>query len=286
MTAPWVAERRADVVACATTWGGSDDLRALVSALGGPATATLRELAKWSAATLDTRKGAERRDMAPVELSDAHVRALLTAAGPLGLLETASPQERAYDATLLLGGATTGNRLRSKLAARLSADGVDLGLLALVSSDRPIGAREHESDPDSQQDATEWQHLLRAVAAELGPLERVACEEEFHAPGVRRVRLLVAPGAAPNTRATTADGIRYFLEHVVVPSVLLVTSAIYAPYQFFAVAPLLLDGGCSRVELVGTPTATDGDQPSLAQRVAQEIHAALTAAAALAEAGT
>ena len=284
--APWAAQRRADVVARAQAWSGSADLRRLVRALGGPTNTTLGAMARWSAATLDTRRGAERHDAGPVGWSDEQVNAVLTAAAPLGLLETASPQQPAYDATLLLGGTTTGNRLRTQLAAGVAAKGVEIGLLAVLTTDRPIGAREHESDPDSRQDATEWQHLLRMVDKEFGPLEHGAREGELRAPDGRRVRLLIAPGAGPATRATTADAIRFFLDHVVPPSVLLVTSTIYAPYQFFAVAPLLLEGGCRRVELIGTATATGGDRTSLAQRVAQEIHAALSAAVTLVQSAT
>ena len=36
--------------------------------------------------------------------------------------------------------------------------------------------------------------------------------------------------------------------------------------------------GADHVELVGTPTGTDGDTNLLAQRIAQEIHAAVNAA--------
>ncbi|MGH3687033.1 MAG: hypothetical protein ACRDRU_01615 [Pseudonocardiaceae bacterium] len=53
---------------------------------------------------------------------------------------------------------------------------------------------------------------------------------------------------------------------------------LYAPYQFFAGAPVVLSDGAEYVELVGTPTGIDGDINLLTQRIAQEIHAAMNAA--------
>jgi hypothetical protein len=62
---------------------------------------------------------------------------------------------------------------------------------------------------------------------------------------------------------------------------LIITSAIYAPYQFFVGAPIALSDGAERVELVGTPTSADGNTKLLAQRIGQEIHGALNTAAKL-----
>jgi hypothetical protein len=64
-------------------------------------------------------------------------------------------------------------------------------------------------------------------------------------------------------------------------SALVITSAIYAPYQFFAAVGQLLTAGLGHAELTGTPTSTGGAPLLLAQRLGQEIHAAITAATAL-----
>jgi hypothetical protein len=86
-------------------------------------------------------------------------------------------------------------------------------------------------------------------------------------------------------RCGSRCGMRFFLRRVEGGGgrrLLLLTSAIYAPYQFFAVVPLLLGGSPRHVELVGTRTATENvDRAVLAQRVAQEIHAAVSAAASV-----
>jgi hypothetical protein len=280
--APWLAERTTDVAARARDWIASRALRDFVEALEGPSPATPEQLLRWSSATLDTRQGTERHDALAVAWKPSRVGAILAAAGPLGLIETAAPQRRRYDATLVLGGTTTGNRLRTRLAASLTRRHVELGLLTAVTAERPISPREHETAPESVADATEWKHLLRCIKETFGPLEPETTddwrEHRFSTPDGMRVQLLVTPRSATGGRATTTDGIRFFLDHANASSTLLLTSAIYAPYQFFAVAPLLLDGGVRHVELIGTPTATDGDRNRLAQRIAQELHAALSAA--------
>lgn len=46
-------------------------------------------------------------------------------------------------------------------------------------------------------------------------------------------------------------------------------------------APLLLDAEPSHVEFIGTPTVTGGDRVLAAQRIGQEIHAAVSGAARL-----
>lgn len=286
MTPPaWLAVDAADAAAHARTWLASPALRALAETLGGPSTDATEELLRWSETLFDTRRGVERRDALAVTWDRAHVDAILTAAGPLGLLNTAGPQRDSYDATLLLGGTTTGNRMRTRLAASLASQRVHLGLIAGVTAERTIGPREHETEPESVADATEWRHLLRCIEESFGPLTSKRTldwrEQRFSTSAGQPVRVLVAPPIAARARATTADGIRFFLDRVDASSTLLVTSAIYAPYQYFAVAPLLIEGGVRHVELIGTPTAADADRRRLAQRIAQEIHAALRAAAAL-----
>jgi hypothetical protein len=69
-----------------------------------------------------------------------------------------------------LGGATTGNRLRTALARDLESRGVDLGMLVAVTAERALSDHEHASDPDSMEDRTEWANLLRYLADAFGPL--------------------------------------------------------------------------------------------------------------------
>jgi hypothetical protein len=107
-------------------------------------------------------------------------------------------------------------------------------------------------------------------------------DDRYQAEGGRAVRLLVAPSVS--SRANTSEAVAFFLQRhsdSIPETVLVVTSAIYVPYQFFAVAGSLVEGGIGHVEFVGTPTSALGDRVVLAQRTAQEIHGAVDSAALL-----
>jgi hypothetical protein len=134
----WVSGNQGDVLYTAQCWLESAAFQGLITALGGPSPATqdLEALAWWSGRTLDTRRGAERWDAIPATWATDQLRALLSAAGPLGLLETAAPRRASYGITVVLGGATTGNRLRTALARDLASHGVDLGMLVAVTAER------------------------------------------------------------------------------------------------------------------------------------------------------
>jgi hypothetical protein len=221
MPDPWIAHSPPEVSERAHRWLRSAALRRLIARLDGPTNATIPELRRWSERNLNTRRGAERRDAPRVLWSADRLDATLEAAGPLGLLATPGPQLTRYDATVLLGGAATGNRLRTALAADLAARGVELGRLALVTAERPIGVREHETDPDSRQDRSEWENLLRHVTDTFGPLSSMRSEigagwhdQLLHSRDGLTIRVLVAPPGTANRRATTVDGIRFFLGRI------------------------------------------------------------------------
>lgn len=298
---PWRAASDNELVELANAWLHSDALRELMAALGGPPvgspTASLRA---WTAANLDTRRGAERRDARSVKWQPAWNEALLRAAAPLGLITTAPPSQSFYDTALVLGGATTGNRLRIELTHHLVSSGCRFGEIVGLTANRELGARELASEPDAADDHTEARNLLRYLDAAFGPLRTVAVEvgsdqgettaswrdEHFTGSDEINLRLVVAPGS-PGTRATTADAIDFYLGRSADQareSTLVITSAIYAPYQFFAATRRLLANAATTVELVGTPTGQD-DVATLAQRVGQEIHAAVDAAGRLIQCG-
>jgi hypothetical protein len=300
---PWVAADLAQVASRSRAWLSSEPLRELVVDLGGPAPdlADPDALRRWSAATLDTRAGAERRAAAAVTWDPNRLGALIAAAGPLGLLRTAAPLHTRYDAAIMLGGTTTGNRLRVELTADLLRAGIEFTQVVALTAERSLSEHERDSEPDSADEATEWRNLLRYLDQHLGGLTQTHRassgdghqrwrDEHYKAPDHRAVRLLVAPSSIPQRRATSADAIAFFAEHIgnsPLTSGLVITSAIYAPYQYFVTAPRLLRGGLEHVELIGTATATDGQRDLLAQRLGQEIHAAILAAtAALAHAAS
>ena len=295
--APWSATSRAEITRRAQRWLASPALAELTAGLGGlnPSPLDARALLDWSAANLDTRKGAERRDARAAEWDAGWIELLLAVAAPLGLIETAPPGLRAYDTGLILGGATTGNRLRTEFAAHLVQSGVTFAELVGLTAVRPLGPDERAGEPDSADDESEWQNLSRYLHERFGPLRSCVItdggkgtltwreETLTNARDEQRLRLLVAPSSTTQRRATTSDAIRFFLDRTPPDqrvSTLVITSSIYAPYQFFSVAPILLDAGVEHVELVGTPTRQDRST-LLAQRVGQEIHAAIEAATSL-----
>jgi hypothetical protein len=288
---PWAAADAATVIQRARTWLGSQTLAELVAKLGGPPenTADADALLAWSAARLDTRAGRERHNVTTVQWSPSWVEALVRAAVDLGLMSTPLPQRAAYDLSVVLGGTTLGNLLRTQLAAELIRAGSDLGSIIVLTADRALSGRETTEAPAGE--VTEAANALRVADEILGPLRPVADyavddgrERCFTRADGSRLRLLVAGPATSARRPTTVDAVRFALARTGVSDrehVLILSSAIYTPFQFFRVAPLLLAEGTRYIEVVGTPTDTTVDRRHLAQRIAQETHATIHAAADL-----
>ena len=194
---------------------------------------------------------------------------------------------------MLLGGATTGNELRTALVKDLVDEGLQTGEICGLAGHRAFSPSEWEDVLVQEGVDTEWKHLRRCLATAFGPLGGVDSraggsgsqhwlDDRYQAEGGRAVRLLVAPSVS--SRANTSEAVAFFLQRhsdSIPETVLVVTSAIYVPYQFFAVAGSLVEGGIGRVEFVGTPTSALGDRVVLAQRTAQEIHGAVDSAALL-----
>ncbi len=165
-----------------------------------------------------------------------------------------------------------------------------------LTAHRPLTAQE-QARAEAEAETSEWQNLLREMTEAFGPPAprppatadppatfQAALDREFATRDGGAFRILVAPSPEPGRRANTGDSVTYLARQVPPAArrrVLLVTSAIYAPYQFFLSAPRLLAAGTRHVELVGSPTSTTTHLPVLTQRIAQEIHSAATAASHL-----
>ena len=293
----WLAKQPGDVRASAASWLATPALSALAHALGGPLIRSVPDdlpaLAQWSRQVLDTRGGAERHEALPASPPDKTIRLIADAGRDLGLLATSPPELSTYDMTVILGGTATGNRLRVGLAAEFAQRGTDLGTIAGLSARRLITASERTAEQVPGTERAEWQNLLRELSTAFRPSSRshyepqetianfqTAPDKGFTNPAGREMRILVAPSRNLKRRADTADSIGY-LVHRIPPvrrrRMLIITSTIYAPYQFFAIAPQLLAAETEHAELVGTATQTTGDKAVLAQRIAQEIHSAINA---------
>ncbi|MBV9795489.1 MAG: hypothetical protein JO016_16290 [Actinobacteria bacterium] len=270
----WLASQPGDVAAIAAAWLTSPELATLTRALGGPVIrsipADLAAAAEWSQHALDTRGGAERHEAPAARRPGFAIPPLLSAGRALGLMSTGGPRLGSYDLTVILGGTATGNRLRTALAASFAQRDIDLGVVAGLTADRPLTAAERRVERLPAAEDSEWQNLLRELGGAFG--------------SGRDTQVLVAPPAPGSQRADTRASVDYLTGQIAPAArrrVLIVTSAIYAPYQFFIAAPGLTGAGTGHAELVGTPTGTAGDQTLLAQRIAQEIHSAITAACRL-----
>lgn len=111
-------------------------------------------------------------------------------------------------------------------------------------------------------------NLLRYLADTFGPLQASAStnggtgsaswqDHEFDTAMGTNLRVLVTPSSSAHRRANTSDSLTFLLDRIPLVRrrhVLIITSAIYAPYQFFAGAPVASSDGADHVELVGTPT--------------------------------
>jgi hypothetical protein len=287
-TEAWVAETPAAVCARANRWITSGVLASLVAELGGPSeSATVSDLVAWSEMTLDTRGGRERHEVEPLTWTSRWIDALIAAGEPLGMMRTPGPKRPSYDATFILGGTALGNHLRMLLAAELGHEGIGLGTLIVLTADRPLTG--NEAAHAARGERTESENALRNLRDEFGPFSSTGPvlsvnggrDQALMTDDGRAAKVLVAARPANSVRASTADAVRFALERIAAGErehVLILSSAIYAPFQFFRVAPLLLSAGTRYVELVGTPTDVTADRRPLAQRIAQETHAAIHAA--------
>lgn len=285
LTGPsWRCDGRTDAAKRAQTWIGSEELgEVLVAFACDIDPGNLSALKAWSFSVLDTRSGGERQLAMPAAWDDHQIDVLLRSARPLGLLETVSPAASSYDCTAVMGGTVTAHRLRSRHTRTLHDHGVKLGVVVALGSDRRLMSWEESSHHDVRH-RLEWLDLADVLAAEFS-IEPAAAYAVDRAPvdivlGLvdgRELRALAAPASGGGTRADTADAFAYLSARVQPRRLLVITSAIYAPYTYF-VGARILD---APFEVVGTSTRIDGDRAALAQRVAQEIHSTILAVAAL-----
>jgi hypothetical protein len=273
----WHASAADEAISVGKAWLLSPAFRTLITRLSGPCVTSLEgdlaDLLAWSTRTLDTRGGGERQDASPAGYNSGQISALLEAAGPLGLLSTPPPFLPGYDLTIILGGTVTGNELRVSLARTIAASGIRLGTLVALTANRPLRPAEH---PPAGH-LTEAGHLTAALTTAFpaaSPTHQTGGERAFGSD----IQVVIADSSRPGYRANTGDAIAELTRRIPPPArrtVLAVTSAIYVPYQFFVIAPALLRAGTQYAEIIGTPTAADGQGSVLAQRLGQEIHATI-----------
>jgi hypothetical protein len=284
----WRATTTGEVLSIAHNWLSSSTLITVLMAFGfdGDPSDEVRRLSEWSWNILDTRGGSERHLASDVEFQDDQIDALISAAGPLGLLSTRKATKSEYDVVIVLGGTSKGNLRRARLAKHLIDNEVAISRLVGLATDRTLTPAETRKGLLASRGDTESAHLERVFHTLFSTDDDATSTDNFnyrsngYTNSQMIIETLVAPPSAHGSRANTASAIEYLSRLIGESereSVLIVTSAIYAPYQFLITAPILLNTGSKSLELIGTETPVDGSRSRLAQQIAQEIHSAIVA---------
>jgi hypothetical protein len=294
-------------------WVRSDAMGALLATFeadlpDGSVEETLDQLEAFSALRWD-RRGGKERNLAEAESFDDETAALIAgAARALGLAEQRPPRSASYDHVLVLGGLVRASLVRPAYARELIDKGLDVGDVTALGAFRPLGGDEIElaagaGVPDARNEIEAMEAGMRRAFGVAEPVD-VAGGDDDENPnlswrvarygGDPPLALVAAPTTDPSRRANTPDTYRYWATEVVgltgerAPSVLVVTSAIYVPFQGAdAIRMLSLPYG-AEVETIGVDMTALAD-PSLRQEFTpsnylQEIRSAIRSLRALLQA--
>jgi len=240
--------------------------------------------ARW-----DFRGGAERLEIDPASPRD-HDQSLLTDATELGMTAADRPAEVHYDHALVLGGTALASIYRLRRLYELREEGLAVGRVAVLTALREIGEpelrivrecpeivavvdRSPSTEFDVMTQATElFSGSSAAVERTDNPNPNLASAQA----NVGDALVLAAPSADPDRRANSRDNYDVYTSQIgPTDSVLVVTSSIYLPYQFFIALQALGWGQPRTVEAVGFPPEWMRGILTGPQNVLQEIRSAL-----------
>lgn len=299
---PATADLRSEI----RTWVDSEPMAALLRRFGGPVepsaslTQRLADLETFSKGAWDFR-GNKERNLISLDAVTGEVEELvLDAAQALGLVTPEPPRDLAYDHVLVLGGLVRACVWRPEYAALLLHEGLRARSFAALTGFRPLGGDEpglldvfgllpRHSEHEVMTDA-----VVRAFGVDHLDVKRqsppdAADNDRFlvatgSTPEGTELNVVVAPSTEPGKRrANTADTYEFWAREVAHPepgeSLLLVTSAIYVPFQHAdAIRMLGLTHGC-RLDTVGLDAARIDDrgvpQPFTGAHYLQEIRSAI-----------
>jgi len=219
----------------------------------------LEWLDDFAASHWDYRAGAERNLVPDRRASPETEDLVLNASRALGLDATYQPEHHDYDAILVLGGLLRACLARPTYARQVLDQGVRARSVVALGGFRPLAGDELELAsplelPGEQLD--EFHAMVEGVTRAFGPLGDPAVSEEradslessslvYRYAGPPEVTVVAAPSSAPEQRrANTRDTYKYWIEQIApLPcgsKVLVITTAIYVPYQ-----------GCVAIESLG-----------------------------------
>lgn len=305
------AAGRAATVAQIDAWLSAPPLRALVEAFGRPFPAgrnVAQDLDEFAATTWDFRQGRERDLAAEVDFPE-HVHEVVARAAPaLGLVGGTPPTRQSYDAVLVLGGLVRACVVRPRYAARLISEAVRPGDVVALGAFRPLSDIEHGvaerlglTAHDEIGVMTEgmraafrpWLIEPPKVAGGEVPGDAKASwqavtwsvTEEALRQGLRSASVVAAPTSRPDAlRANTVETYDFWateLRRPSVRSVLVVTNAVYVPYQGMVAIESLGLRHRLDVETVGVPPEVADLGPDTqtfgTQQYLQEIRSAIGA---------
>jgi hypothetical protein len=290
-------------------WSQSPALRTCIEAcnLSWPEAATpverLRQLERMTK-TFDVRRGRERLEISRTRLDNED--AILGSAKELGMVEPHQPSQSKYDHLLILGGIAASCFLRTRHARELSAGQIEvpqigsLGALRELGADELAGLKKLVSDWRSNP-ITEFDVLLDAgvklfepdVAPEVessgdaNPNLKTALSSFQSSDGIRFI-VIAAMSSDPSRRANTFDNYQSYVDRFNVlagDAVLVCTSQIYVPYQFFTALRFFGLDAQVRIEFTGFPPEWVTGEHALRapQNYLQEVRSAIQAAILLAE---
>lgn len=237
------------------SWIRSEPLRALAAAWGGVVPRGDHDVLKlydwfdqFSATHWDFRRGRERSLALESGLTTEQVRASHDSSEALGMVDALRPSRQDYDYVLVLGGLARACLTRPRFVAELVGRGIKFGEIVALGGTRPLGdaekafARSHGLDVASEFDA-----LIEGVMLAFGISERPDIitgssrgNVEFSGSasarfGTRSISVIAAPSTEPGSRrANTADTFTWWADKAAPldgKHVLIVTAAIYVPYQ-------------------------------------------------------
>jgi hypothetical protein len=237
--------------------------------------------ARW-----DFRGGAERLDLAAA--TDLNKVLIVTAAEELGMAAAVSPVSSHYDHGLALGGTALASIYRVQRLFELRSDAT-IEHPAILTSLRAIG----DQELDLVRARAEIADLVQSVETEFDVMVRAA--ERFvaerasvkHQPdpnphlasataSVGDALVLAAPSGEPDRRANTRDNYDVYSSRIGdSDAVLIVTSSIYLPYQFFIALQALGWEKPRTIEIIGFPPGWMRGVLTGPANVLQELRSAL-----------
>lgn len=274
-------------------WIGRPALRRIVEAEGGrwpdgsleDQVEALHDFsARW-----DFRGGAERLEIESSSLED-HNDSLLTDAAELGMTTAAPPASDRYDHGLVLGGTALASIYRLRRLYEFREEGVGIGQVAVLTALREVGEPELAIVRDRPEIAaivegspqTEFDVMVRATemfSGSASSVERTPNSNphlESAEAQIGDATVLAAPSADPQRRANSRDNYDVYANQIgPIDSVLVVTSSIYLPYQFFIALQALGWQQPRMIEAVGFPPEWMQGVLTGPQNVLQEIRSAL-----------